>query len=389
MEEHVKSKFVKRHKKPAHKGWLAVLVVMVCFGFGFLGGWVAIRVSGNIITGSNSSQQIVLKESEVIADVVEKVSPSVVTIQVTSEVTQRSVFGPQTSEQNSEGSGIILSEDGLVVTNKHVVADGAKTVTITTDDGKRFNEVEIIGRDPLNDIAFLRINNASGLTAAKLGDSDAARVGDKVIAIGNALGEFDNTVTAGIVSGLGRPIDNVGTGEDAESLQNLLQTDTAINPGNSGGPLVNINGEVIGINTAIVSDAQNIGFAIPINDVKTGIESVEQTGKLERPYLGVNYYQLSPEAAAELKIDQEQGVLVRASNGVSAVIKDGPADKAGVRDGDIITKVDNQTITEKTQLRSLIGKYRVGDTVKLTIIRDGSEITIDVTLEAAPENLGN
>lgn len=369
--------------------WKSVFVGMLCVALGFLGGWLAIEAQGNSLVGSSTqSQEIVLQESEVIADVVEKVKPSVVSISVTAQNVTSDFFGnPQATQEASEGSGIILSADGLVVTNKHVIPENTQTVAVIMSDGTQYADVDVVGRDPFNDIAFLQIKNVDDLQAAKLGDSDAARVGDKVIAIGNALGEFDNTVTSGIVSGLGRPI-VAGSGSDAESLQNLLQTDAAINPGNSGGPLMNINGEVIAINTAVAGNgAQNIGFAIPINDVKSGIASVEKNGELIRPYLGVRYVMLNPAIAKELEIKQESGALVSGSGNGAAVLKDSPADKAGIRENDIITKINDDDVNENNQLVTLVSRYQVGDTLKLTIIRENKEETVEVTLEAVPDSV--
>lgn len=384
MEQQTKN----RKRKSAFTVWHGMALVLGCFILGFFGGWVAIETNGGSIPGVTQSQQIVLSESEVIADVVEKVSPSVVSISVTAQNVTNDFFGNQRAvEEASEGSGIILTESGLVVTNKHVIPENTTTVTVILEDGTQYNEVAVVGRDPFNDIAFLQIKDVKDLQPAKLADSDAVRVGDKVIAIGNALGEFDNTVTSGIVSGLGRPI-VAGSGNDAESLQNLLQTDAAINPGNSGGPLMNIRGEVIAINTAVAGNgAQNIGFAIPINDVKSGIASVEKNGKLIRPYLGVRYITLTPAIAKELELKQESGAYVFASGNASAIVRDSPAAKAGVKDKDIITKVNDTELTQSAQLVTAISRYQVGDIVKLTILRGDQEITLDVTLEAVPDNL--
>ena len=278
----------------------------------------------------------------------------------------------------------------MIVTNRHVVPAGATSVSVTLSDGTTFDDVDIIGRtasnDPL-DIAFVKIKDTKGvkLTSATIGDSSAMKVGGRVIAIGNALGQFQNTVTSGILSGYGREVE-ASDGNTTESLQNLFQTDAAINPGNSGGPLVNLTGEVIGINVA-VADANNIGFAIPINDVKGLIASVQKNGKLERPYLGVRYVSLTDDLAYYYNLDTKRGAYIAPSqNGQSSVISGSPADKAGLKEKDIIVAINGTAIDEKNSLVSALGKFSVGDTVELKIIRDGKEQTIKLKLEAAPSD---
>jgi serine protease Do len=212
------------------------------------------------------------------------------------------------------------------------------------------------------------------------------QVGDRVIAIGNALGQFQNTVTTGIISGYGRDVtagDQSGI-QSNENLQDLFQTDAAINEGNSGGPLVNINGEVIGINTAVASDAQNIGFAQPINDLKALISSVLSSGQLQQPYLGVRYVSLTNDLAKEFNLKVNRGAYIVSSDTEPAVISGSPAERAGLKDHDVITKVNNQTIDDKTSLTRALSKYKVGDTVTLTVVRDGKTMTIKATLGNAP-----
>ena len=262
---------------------------------------------------------------------------------------------------------------------------------MTLSDGTKFDNVEIIGRtnasDPL-DIAFLKIKDTKGakLSPAKLGDSSKVQVGDKVIAIGNALGQFQNTVTAGIISGFGRNVEAGNGISSSEFLQNLLQTDAAINEGNSGGPLVNINGEVIGINTAIAGNgAENIGFAIPLSDIQGLIKSVLEKGKLERPYLGVRYVTLTDDYAFQFNLPVKRGAyLAPGANGGSPVSPSSPAEKAGLKEKDIIIEINGNKIDEKNSLISLISKYGVGDEISLKILRDGKEQTLKTTLEAAP-----
>jgi serine protease Do len=365
--------------------WWGLLFLIATFGIGYLGGYVAINNSDSVNVSPETRQEIVLQESEVIADVAEEVSKSVVSINVSSQQSRNSFFfGEQQFESQSAGTGIILSEDGLVVTNKHVIPTNTTSLSIVLSDGTEYTDIEIVGRDPFQDIAILQINNVSDLTPARLGDSSDLRVGDKVIAIGNALGRFNNSVTTGIISGLSRPVetfDEIGTSD------NYLQTDASINPGNSGGPLVNINGEVIGVNTAIVGGAENIGFSIPINDVKPGITSVENSGELIRPYLGVRFVSVTDDVAKELDLPIDRGALVAGNPGQSAVINDSPADKAGVLDGDVIVRVNDEDITETTSLSTLIGRFQVGDTINLVINRDGQELTLQATLEAVPDRL--
>jgi serine protease Do len=214
-------------------------------------------------------------------------------------------------------------------------------------------------------------------------------VGDSVVAIGNALGQFQNTVTAGIISGHGRSVQaGDSSGNDVENLEDLFQTDAAINEGNSGGPLVNLDGEVIGINTAIAGDAQGIGFAIPINDVTGLIDSVKKTGTLRRPYIGVVYVPLTDDLAKQYSLGTNRGAYVAPSDvsGQNPIVDGSPAEKAGLKAGDIITKINDQSIDQNNSLSALVNKYKVGDKVTLTVLRDGKETKIDLTLAAAPSS---
>ena len=363
-------------------------LVVLSLGAGFGGSWIFKVVdSGKNHSISQATQtQIVSSESDLNATVVKNVSPSVVSINVTSQNTYSDwFFGSGTTGSESAGTGIIISEDGYIVTNKHVIPTNARSVNVTLSDGTVYENVEVIGRDPRTsvDIAFLKIKDAKGLTPAKLGDSSSVRVGEKVIAIGNALGQFQNTVTTGVISGIGRPI-TAGDGMNSENLTNLFQTDSAINPGNSGGPLVNVNSEVIGINTAVAGNAQNIGFAIPINDVKGTLAGVLKKGKLEVPYLGVRYVDLTEELAKQLDLEQTKGAYIYASANQRAIVQGSPAEKAGLKKGDIITKINDITLDKNNGLSNTVSKYAVGEGVTLKVIRDGKEQTIIVTLEAAP-----
>jgi serine protease Do len=370
-----------------------VFLLLLSLSCGFLGGWYGSRAQNDNAsenTISKVDQKAVQNESQLISDIAKVVGPSVVSIDVTSSAQQTDFFGRSRAvEQQSAGTGIIVSEDGYVVTNRHVIDAAATEVSVTLSDGTQLDNVEVVGRtadtDTL-DIAFLKIKDTKGkkLTAAKLGDSSKVQVGDKVVAIGNALGQFQNTVTSGIISGYGRNLEaGDSNGAESESLQNLFQTDTAINEGNSGGPLVNINGEVIGINTAIAAgSAENIGFAIPINDVQGLVKSVLKSGKLERPYLGVRYVTLTDQYAYEFNLDIKRGAYLAPNQSQSAVIPGSPAEKAGLKEKDIITKVDGTAIDERNSLVSLVSRKAVGEQVELTIVRDGKEQAIKLTLEA-------
>jgi len=376
----------KRSSRQAGAQVPVALMIILSAVFGFMGGWFATENLSDRSSDASQSfgQQIVSSEGEAIARTAEIVGPSVASVNVKLTTTRTGIFGPQTFESEGAGTGIILNKDGLIVTNKHVVGETATEVSLVLSDGTIVDDVEVIARDQFTDIAFLRVKNPENLVPATLGDSSVVRVGQRAIAIGNALGQFENTVTAGIISGIGRPI-VASSGADSEQLQNLFQTDTAINPGNSGGPLVNISGEVIGINTAVAGNAENIGFAIPINDVKPLIESIETNGELIRPYLGVRYVSLTNDLANELDLSVTRGAYVTAG-GQPAILPDSPAEKAGIRGKDVITRVGDTGIDERNPLVSLLSRYKVGESVPLTVVRDGSELTIEVTLEAAPSD---
>ena len=367
-----------------------VILLLMSALAGYAGGYFG-RNSTSALKSTNTTvqRQVIENENELVSQIAKDASKSVVSIDVTAASSRRSFFDGQPSESRGAGTGFILSSNGVIATNRHVIPQGTTSVSVTLQDGTELTDVEVIGRtndgDPL-DVAFLRIKDKKGkeLTPIKLGDSSQVQVGDKVIAIGNALGQFQNTITTGIISGFGRSLE-AGDRDSSESLQNMLQTDAAINQGNSGGPLVNVQGEVIGINTAVAGgDAENIGFAIPVNDIKGLVKSVLQEGKLERPYLGVRYVTLSDEYAYEYNLDAKRGAYIAPVPDGSSILPDSPASKAGLKEKDIITKVDDEVVNEKSSLSSLLGKHSVGDKVTLTIIRDGKEQRVNVTLEAMP-----
>lgn len=363
------------------------LLIILSSSFGFFGGWLAQDRAGSPPTVQEQRAGLE-NRGQLITEIVGEVGPSVVSITVEREGGNSFFF----EEPSVAGTGIILDESGLIVTNRHVLPDNAASVSVTLSDGTEYDDVEIVGRtmerDTL-DIAFLQINDTDGraLTAAKLGDSAAMNVGDAVVAIGNARGQFQNTVTSGIVSGLGRSVQVGGGSSGVQTLENVLQTDAAINEGNSGGPLVSLNGEVIGINTAAAlgGNTQNIGFAIPINDVKGLIDSVKETGTLQRPFLGVLYVSLTNDAAEFYGLSVNRGAyIVPSEGGEPSVLPGSPAEEAGLREGDIIVKVGDTRIDQSNSLAAAVNKFVVGDDVTLTVVRDGNEREIGVTLGAAP-----
>lgn len=332
--------------------------------------------TSSLIESQDDGNKATTPGEESIAAVAEKVSPSVVSIVTTNEV--RSYYGATTQE--GAGTGVIVSKDGYIMTNNHVI-DGAKTVSVVTSDGELYENADVIGRDPLNDIAFVKIKTDKELPAATLGDSSTVRIGQQVVAIGNALGQYKNTVTSGILSGTGRPVTaSTGSGQ-SETLTDLLQTDASINSGNSGGPLLNMAGQIIGINTAVATNANGIGFAIPINATKGILAGVLEKGAIERPFIGINYLSITPEIARTYKLPVRIGAYVFSDNS-SPVAAGSPAEEAGIEKGDIIQKINTYTIGENGGLPSIIGQFRVGDKVTFTILRDGKTVTKEVTLTA-------
>jgi S1-C subfamily serine protease len=338
----------------------------------------------------DQSQKIV-NEENVVIDVAEKASESVVTVGIKKTQVLRQpnydifgdefgFFGPPSSGRSQTrkieqdiGTGFVISADGLIVTNRHVVSETDATYNVVTKDNKSF-VVKQIYRDPTNDLAIIKVD-ASGLAPIALGDSDKLKVGQLAIAIGTALGEFRHTVTTGVVSGLGRGI-TAGSpfAGEVERLDNVIQTDAAINPGNSGGPLLNSAGQVIGINTAVSSEGQNIGFAIPINVVKEAIENFNNTGKFSRPFLGVSFR----------VVDQKTALLNEVPQGayIQSVVEDSPAEKAGIQEGDIVTKIGGVKLEiSESGLAKAIATHKVGERVEIELWRDGETKMVTVTLE--------
>lgn len=374
---------VKRRNKKIIAAVL-IIVGLLLLGVGYVGSQLytylaSQRNTQDVISHqgvANDGNKIITKEEGDIANVVDKVGPSVVSI--ITKATSNSFYG--LTEEEGAGTGMLVSKDGYILTNKHVVS-GANTVSVVLADGTKYENVKVLGVDPLNDVAFLKIDNVSNLPAVEMGDSSSVRVGQRVVAIGNSLGQYQNTVTSGIISGIGRPI-AAQAGDTVENLSDLLQTDAAINPGNSGGPLLNLNGQVIGINTAIIENAQGIGFSIPINATKGILKGVLTKGIVERAYLGVNFIPITPDIAKESNLSVKKGAYIKGLNGKSAVVGGGPADKAGIKDGDIITKVGGVEVGPGGGISSLISGYAPGDTIELVVLRGGQTQTLTVTLGA-------
>lgn len=321
-----------------------------------------------------STREIVVEESQLI-DVIEDVSPSVVSI-VVSRV-GFNVFSGPFQDEGGIGTGFIVDPSGLIVTNSHVVNDPSGEYSVVLNDGTTY-EVTEIHLDEATDLAIIEIV-ARNLPVANLGDSNNLKLGQTAIAIGNALGEFSNTVTVGVVSGIARELTASGGLNDIKTYENAIQTDAALNPGNSGGPLLNLVGNVIGINVATTQGAENIGFAIPVNTLKPILEGFLAEGRIVRPYIGVAYTIITS-TMADLR-DLPAGAYV------SRVIADSPADKAGIVRGDIITKLAGMEINESNSLSSVIRDREVGDNVEVIINRNGSEINLNLVLEESPDSV--
>ena len=330
--------------------------------------------------GTNSTtvkQPVTVDENSAIIDVASKAGPSVVRI-FTEGVDPNA---PTTQEQSGVGSGIIFDSNGWILTNRHVVA-GANQLTVRLKEGLEY-PATIYGIDTLTDLAIVKID-ASGLPAATIGDSDGLKVGELVVAIGSPLGSFDNSVTSGIVSATGRSITTEGG-----PLRNLIQTDAAINPGNSGGPLLDSTGAVIGVNTAIARDSTGIGFSIPINIASPIMRQAVAGQKLSRPYIGIHYQAIDAQTAKDDKLPVDHGAWIHTTGSDSgpAVTKSGPGEAAGLKDGDIVTRINDQVVDTVHPLDAILSQYSPGDRITLTILRDGTESTVVVTLGVRPANL--
>ncbi len=413
--------------------WFAVLIIFASSFFGFAAGISGVYLyprvkdylkklnielpsitretpsAGNVYTPQTSQE-------EAIINAVKGVSPAVVSIVISKDVPVLEEYyynpfgdfgnlfgGPipdvqipqyrQNGTQKQEiggGTGVIVSSDGLVLTNKHVVADTAAEYTVLTNDGKKFT-AKVLARDPVQDVAIIKIEQeiSTGgqgeavlkpFPIAKLGDSDNLQIGQTVIAIGNALGEFRNTVSVGVISGLGRTISASDSGGgETEILEDIIQTDAAINKGNSGGPLVNLKGEVIGINAAMAETAQSIGFTIPINKAKRDITQVQKSGKIIYPFLGVRYILVNEKVKEANKLAVDYGALI-SGNGQAAITPGSAADKAGLKEKDVILEINNEKITSDNSLAKVLLKYLPGDKVILKILRGTQEGNFEVVL---------
>lgn len=363
------------------RGFFVLLIVSASVGLVGLGVFSqqflqpsSSSMSSKILSAEKDGNAVVTDEEASVAAVVEKVAPSVVSIITSSEV--RSFYG--TTSQEGAGTGIIVSEDGYVMTNNHVI-EGAGEVSVVDSAGTLYEDVTVIGRDPLNDVAFIKINSDTTFTAAVIGDSSTVRVGQQVIAIGNALGQYSNTVTSGILSGTNRPVTAESSSGETESLTDLLQTDASINSGNSGGPLLNLAGQVIGINTAVATDANGIGFAIPINATKGVLAGVLENGTIKRAFMGVNYLDITPEVAREYDLAVTKGAYVYLESGRNAVQSGSPAANAGIKTGDIITELGGYTVGSQGGLSSIIGQFRPDETVEVKVLRNGESLTLTLT----------
>jgi len=345
---------------------------------------------------SNSSYE------QAIIDAAKNVSPSVVSIVIsknlpTYEQEWVNPFGdlgpgfdfqiPQYVQKGTQyqevgaGSGFIVSADGLVLTNKHVVSDNKADYTVLTNDGQKYL-AKVLALDPVQDLAVIKIQSDKKFQPVTLGDSSGIQIGQTAIAIGNALGQFSNTVSVGVVSGLERTISaSDQAGSISETLEGIIQTDAAINAGNSGGPLLNLKGEVIGIDTAMAQGAQDIGFALPINIVKKDIDQVAKTNKIVYPFLGVRYVLVNSEIKQKYNLSVDYGALVlKGTNGESAITAGSPAEKAGIKEKDVILEINGEKITASNSMSTIIQKYNVGDKITLHILRDGKEQDIDAIL---------
>lgn len=416
-------RFKKTFRKKTTRTFLAVFIASALIGSLFgaaTGGLVYLGLSkkpeqpGSLqVSGVEYIPQTTQEQK--IVEAVRNVSPAVVRIVITKNVPileqilvnpfeeffgQGSPFQiqvPQIRQKGTEkkevggGSGFIVSEDGFLITNKHVVIDKDAEYTVFTNDGKKY-PAKVLAKDPLQDLAVLKIEQDKAIETdgaftqkafpvVKFGNSDALQIGQSVIAIGNALGEFKNTVSVGVISGLGRTITASGGDDFVETIEDVIQTDAAINKGNSGGPLLNLAGEVIGINTATVLDAQSIGFSIPANKAVRDVEQVRESNKIVYPFLGIRYALVTETLKEEKALPVNYGALVqKSSKGEAAVTPDSAADKAGIKEGDIVLEIDGERIAQDNSLAKIIQRHKPGDIVTLKVLREKEELTFSVTL---------
>ena len=395
------------------KTQLILLVLLVSFVTSLVTGIVSVSlVSQNALSPIQTISRVIEKvsepqqtpviqnalpsEEELIVRLVKNVSPAVVSVVAARDIPVIeqyfiNLFGdnefliPQYRQKGTErrqissGTGFFVSADGLIVTNRHVVEDAAADYSVVTNDGKKI-AVKVLARDPVRDIAVLKVEGTKH-AFIPLGNSDGLNVGQTVVAIGNALGEFQNTVSVGVISGLRRTVVASGLSSGPEILSQVIQTDAAINPGNSGGPLLDLAGRVIGINVAMAQGAENIGFSLPVNMVRKAVEDVKAEGKIVYPFLGIRYVMINPAVREERKLPVDYGALLLASGGELAVLKDSPAAKAGLQAGDIILEFGGSRVDQDHTLGDLIAQKRVGEKVKMKILRAGKEMIFEAALE--------
>lgn len=421
-EEKIKEETEKNEiKTGVSKKTIITIIVLTVFlssffgaFFGFMSSQTADFIFSKILNKENNSgeeltvgKQKIIQEESAVIDVVEKTSPAVISIVITKDVPKFKSFfenpyndmdslfeffnrgwGNQREEELETekqkiggGSGFIVSANGMIVTNKHVVEDTEADYTVITSDGKEY-PAKVLARHPVIDAAIMKIDG-DNFPILDLGNSDNLKIGQTAIAIGNPLGEFSNSVSRGIVSGLKRDVVAGSGWEQTEILSNIIQTDAAINPGNSGGPLLNISGQVVGVNVAMAQGAENIGFALPINEVKKTIQQVKDNGKISIPFLGVRYIILNESIQKENSLPFDYGALVLRGERMTdmAVVPGSPADKAGLVENDIILEINGDKITEKNQLNNLIVKYSVGEEISLKIWHKGEEKEARAKLE--------
>jgi len=367
------------------KYFIISLMCLICFCAGWFMFGNNSKIAGVI------ADTLRLDDQEATIRAINKVMPAVVSIIIMDKQTTTLLnlyTGEQTQKtetvQKGSGTGFLISADGLILTNRHVVSAGNEKTAefkIILNTGKQYY-AQLIGKDPINDLAVLKIFDKD-LPYVDLGDSDKLQIGSTVIAIGNTLGRYQNSATKGIVSGLGRSIEaSDQSGNINETLDNVIQTDAEINLGNSGGPLIDLEGNVIGVNVAIDQAGSSIGFAIPVNDARPVIKSVREIGRIVRPRLGIRYHMLTPALAEELKLAIDTGAWITiTTDGTPSVLEGSPADLAGVKPGDIIMEINGIKIQGKTTLISIIQKYKPSDRIGLRVFRDGKIIILIAILD--------
>lgn len=362
-----------------------VLAVFLCGGAGFGGGALAVKCFSPSYSGGTQTIKIDASDAESLnaaSAIAKKVMPSVVGISTVSQTYTQTIFGLQQGTQQGVGTGLIVTEDGYILTNSHVVNDGeSESITVDLYDGSEYKGTVLWNSSDL-DLAIVKID-AKGLTAAELGDSDNVEIGDYAVAIGNPLGlNFERSVTQGIISGLDRTIttSDSSTGNQ-NTMEGLIQTDASINSGNSGGPLINSNGQVIGINTAKASSAEGLGFAIPVNTAMPIINEIKENGTYEQSYIGISGMNVEAvKAQYQTDFNAEKGIYV------VQIYTNSPAAKAGLQEGDIITAIDGTKVEDMSDLKKELVKYRPGDTVNITYERSKQNKTVQVTLAAQSES---